>query len=205
VVRVFFWNAGNTPIEAAKDILKPFTITISGDSEILDAVVLKVSRDITFITLDAQEDKRNKAIVNFDILESNDGAALQIAYAGPNDAKLEFDGVTIGAPSPTVIVMTDYSQYSQKISDSLLLFGKMVRRIKFLFLWLGVILSSPIFIPFVRNVIYRSLFRSKKTDREIEVSTMRVLLPAIIVLFFNGVVLIQLVPPPKSLEQYLQR
>jgi hypothetical protein len=101
VVRVYFWNAGNTPI-TENEILEPMTITISPDSEILNARTLKVSHDHTFITFDVQEDKRNRANVNFQILESNDGAALQITYAGPNDAKLEFNGATIGAESPTV-------------------------------------------------------------------------------------------------------
>lgn len=36
IVRVYFWNAGNSPIQRS-DILRQFTSGISGDSEILDA------------------------------------------------------------------------------------------------------------------------------------------------------------------------
>jgi hypothetical protein len=194
VVRVYFWNAGNTPITKA-EILDPYAITISPDSEILEAKTLKVSRDLTFITCDPDEYKRNTANVNFDVLESNDGAALQITYAGPSDAKLEFHGATVGAPSPTPIEITDYSQ---KIFNSLSSLEKVVSKnkyvVSFSYLGLVLILSSPIIIPYVRNFIYRRLFRSKKTDREIEDSAMRALLPAIVVLLVVGSELILIIP-----------
>lgn len=108
VVRVYFWNAGNTDITKT-DILEPLTITVS-DSEILDAKTLKVSRELTFISLDVQKDQQNTAELDFDILESNDGAALQITYAGPVNAELEFHGATKGARSPTIKVVNGFSK-----------------------------------------------------------------------------------------------
>jgi hypothetical protein len=193
VVRVYFWNAGNTPIiEAAKDILEPFTITISGDSEILDAKILKVNRDITSITV--EKDKQNAVKVNFRLLESNDGAALQLVYAGPKDAKLEFHGATIGAPSPTINTPTDFYQ---KIFNSLSPLQKVVRTHKDFvsFLFFGLVLSvlAAIVIPFLRNFIYQRVFKSTKSHDEIEASAVRLLIPAVVVLTTLGLALFSMV------------
>lgn len=92
-------------------------------------------------------------------------------------------------------MVIEVPNYSEKIFNSLLPLAKRVRRIKFLFLGLVLILSSPIFIPFVRNVIYRRLFRSRKTDREIADSAMRTLLPAIVVLIVVDLGLLLIIPP----------
>ncbi len=195
VVRIYFWNAGNTPIiEAAKDILEPFTITTSGDSEILDAKVLRVNRKLTTITF--EKDHQNTATVNFRLLEPNDGAALQITYAGPKDAKLEFHGATIGAPSPTINVVTDYYK---KISDGLSPLEKVVSKNEYLvsFLFSGLVLSVifTIFNQFVRNFVYRRLFMSQKTDQDIEDSARRLLCPAMLILIPIGLSLIGTIPP----------
>jgi hypothetical protein len=67
-VLVYFYNAGNTPIAKA-EIRDPLTIIISGDSEILEPKILKAS-PFTGITFDTQDEKRNAAIINFELLES---------------------------------------------------------------------------------------------------------------------------------------
>lgn len=52
-----------------------------------------------------------------------------------------------------------------------------------------------VFVPFVRNFIYRKLFRSNKTNGEIEGSAMRLLIPIIIVLILLGFSFIVTTPP----------
>lgn len=173
MVRVYFWNAGNTPITKV-EILEPLTITLSVGSEILDAKTLKISRDLTFITFDARDDKRNTADVNFELLEPNDGAALQITYAGPRDAKLEFHGATIGAPQPSIKEVPDYSQQIVKgispYTDSLSRYKNVIVYVSYGGL-LIILLAAT--VPRARNFMYRTIFRSNKTDGEIEVSARR--------------------------------
>jgi hypothetical protein len=75
---------------------------VSGNSEILDTKILQVSRDLADIAFSPQVGGLDKAAVTFGILEPDDGAALQVTYAGPRDAELNFSGVTIGASHPTI-------------------------------------------------------------------------------------------------------
>ena len=50
VVRVYFWNAGNTPITDA-EILEPLTITISPNSEILEPKILRLAEMLRLLRL----------------------------------------------------------------------------------------------------------------------------------------------------------
>lgn len=101
-VRVYFWNSGRMPIRRS-DVLRPVECVLPTDSEILDFRVLKSSRDITGIALSAAAgNPGNRLEVGFDIPEKDDGAALQIIYAGPQDAAIHFEGVIVGAAQPTL-------------------------------------------------------------------------------------------------------
>jgi hypothetical protein len=80
-VQVAFWNDGNESIRKSNN-LKPLVIATENGVPILEATVLKVSRDVSQITLDLSSIRDGRITVNWDILEQNDGAVIQIIYAG---------------------------------------------------------------------------------------------------------------------------
>jgi hypothetical protein len=98
-VRVYFWNNGREPMRES-DVLKPFQIVLAGGSEILDYRMLKESREITGLALSADDIRTIRC--TYKILEQGDGAAVQIIFAGPQDAAIHFDGVAVGAPKPSI-------------------------------------------------------------------------------------------------------
>ena len=67
VVKIAFWNAGNSPIRA-NDILVPLQIEIS-DSKILEATVSSKNRDILDIILDSSEFIDGKVSIKWNVLE----------------------------------------------------------------------------------------------------------------------------------------
>src|ERR1039458_5177605 len=79
VVRIYFWNSGNTPIMKA-DVLQTLSVEVTGESEILDTKILQVSRTLTGVAFAPQTGALNEAAVTFDLLEPDDGAALQVTF-----------------------------------------------------------------------------------------------------------------------------
>jgi len=80
-VRIYFWNAGRMPIRR-EDVLKPVQCVLRDDAEILDARVLRSSRDVTgFKIIPSANPTDNRVLFDFDILEKDDGAAIQVIYA----------------------------------------------------------------------------------------------------------------------------
>lgn len=101
-IRLYFWNDGKMPIRR-NDVLKPLQCVLPTGTEILDSRILKISRDVTaFRILPGSASPNTAVMMDFDILEKGDGAAIQIIYAGPKDAPLHFDGIVVGAPLPIV-------------------------------------------------------------------------------------------------------
>lgn len=97
-VRIYFWNAGRMPIRRA-DVLKPVQCVLRADAEILEARVLKSSRDVTgFKIIPSANPTENRVTFDFDILEKDDGAAIQVIYAGPPRPGIHFEGVLVGVP-----------------------------------------------------------------------------------------------------------
>src|SRR2546427_3066211 len=92
-VRVYFWNAGRMPIRKS-DVLKPIECIFSDGAEVLDYRLLRSSRNITGIRLSPGLGSPNDRLaIDFDILEKDDGGAIQVIYAGPQGAAIHFDGV----------------------------------------------------------------------------------------------------------------
>lgn len=76
--QIVIWNRGNRSIRK-ENILRPVTINID-DGRILEATVLRVSRDVTGVNLSQNEDTALQIVWN--ILEQNDGFIVQIIYTG---------------------------------------------------------------------------------------------------------------------------
>ena len=98
-VVIYFWNAGNIPIHSTEILEKDRAIhcVFPDNVQILKSIVLRTTRDI--INLQTHFSTTNPHIfdITFDILEHNDGAAIQIIYAGPVNAEPKFTGTIEGA------------------------------------------------------------------------------------------------------------
>ena len=103
-LRIYFWNRGDLPIiKAAHDILRQIQFHLPSGSEIIDKRVLKVSRGEVEFSASIPQDARNVLNVDFEILEKNDGAAIQIIYAGAPDAEIEATGTIVGTEGVQII------------------------------------------------------------------------------------------------------
>ena len=82
--RIAIWNNGDKPIRA-RNLLgsRHLLITTGPDNPIIDAKILKVSRDeVVKLVLDHSEIEVGQLKVKWEILEQHDGAALQLIYFG---------------------------------------------------------------------------------------------------------------------------
>ena len=91
--RLYIWNSGNSPL-LKSEILEPIRFEIREKASILDTRILVRSRSVTGIDLDFDEIFGNTTI-DFSIMEPEDGAAIQVIYAGPKDAAIEITGGSI--------------------------------------------------------------------------------------------------------------
>lgn len=104
-VQCQFWNAGSEPIHGGSgngNILKPIKIELSEGSEILDIKVIKQSRpEIVNFRVDPEKTLSGGRIgiadIHFDILEKDDGATIQIIFAGEPTTPIMFTGGIEGA------------------------------------------------------------------------------------------------------------
>jgi hypothetical protein len=104
-VRIYMWNSGKLPISKS-DVLKPIRFVFPEDAKILDYKILKYSRDVSNIQISSTNGS-NILDLTFDILEHNDGVAIQVIYAGPLNAKIDLLGSVIGVP--TLHLQTAYT------------------------------------------------------------------------------------------------
>jgi hypothetical protein len=89
----YFWNNGRKSIRKS-NILSPLIVEFSDDSiEILESRILGVSReDIVRPTLVPIGESKSQLVLQFNILDTNDGIAVQLIYAGSIDAELSLKG-----------------------------------------------------------------------------------------------------------------
>jgi len=90
IQRFYFWNAGKEAIKS-EDILQDLIIDLSINEligeEILDFQCTSISRkDVTGFNLSKAD--KNSILINFDILEKNDGATCQIILEGSADTSI---------------------------------------------------------------------------------------------------------------------
>lgn len=101
-IRVYVWNAGNQAIRSS-DVLEPLQCVFPKGVQILESRILKVTRpEITKVQAPTPERNVDRVIIGFNILEPDDGATIQITYAGPDYISITPRGVVIGAKSPVV-------------------------------------------------------------------------------------------------------
>jgi hypothetical protein len=134
--QVALWNRGNRPIKK-QNVLKPVVIYTQDNSPILEATIRKTSRDVTHLSLNLNELQKGRVIIDWDILERNDGGIIQLIYAGKPDVHIQAEGVIEGQPSVELaefsgIIKSPYEQYESERSE--------YRTIGFLLLGLGILL-----------------------------------------------------------------
>jgi len=98
-VVLYFWNGGKLPIRT-EDVLEPVAIQLAS-GEILESRVLHISRSVTkFEIHPVSESAKNVLPMSFGILEHDDGAAIQLIYAGKSDIAITVNGIIVGAGTP---------------------------------------------------------------------------------------------------------
>ena len=100
-IQVYFWNSGSLEILSSQ-VLKPYSISIS-DGRILSWSIIKTNRGVIQPQLVRADENFNSLRLSFAVLESGDGAVIEIVYDGPPSAKVEIDCVCVGSHRPTVL------------------------------------------------------------------------------------------------------
>jgi hypothetical protein len=96
-IRVYVWNAGGRPISRLQhDILRPIRLILPTESKILDQKLLHVSRHETQFSVYTKPMTKNSLNIDFDILEKDDGATIQLIYSGDPNADIKLEGSIIG-------------------------------------------------------------------------------------------------------------
>ena len=97
---VHFFNSGNLPI-LTEEVLTPFEIEFPF-CHVLECSVIKQNRDVTGLTASIGTQELS-VLLDFALLEPNDGGTVRIVYDGPAEVGVQFKGSCIGASSPTVL------------------------------------------------------------------------------------------------------
>jgi hypothetical protein len=91
-VTLAIWNDGKQPIHST-DIQRPVTISFSPAQPILEAKLTPSQRDdITRVVLDVSQKEKGTVVIQWNILEHNDGVLLQLISAGNNASALRVTG-----------------------------------------------------------------------------------------------------------------
>lgn len=94
-VQLAFWNEGKSPVRGS-DILKPVQIQTGNTAQILEVTITKVSRPEIQFEVDQSHIGQGEVKLNWKILETGDGAVLQIIYAGNTKNTFSVNGTIVG-------------------------------------------------------------------------------------------------------------
>lgn len=154
VARIAFWNAGNEPIRKL-DILKMLEINTEG-GKILEASLTKQSRDVVNIRL--FKDRLDDGVLNIDwnVLETNDGAVVQIIYSGGINTPISANAVLVGQKE---ISQLEYGNEIRTATEQYEHYESQARRTGFIYLAMGG-LMVPVLLLF-------AWLRSRKNERSL--------------------------------------
>ncbi|PUB76576.1 MAG: hypothetical protein DBO99_14080 [gamma proteobacterium symbiont of Ctena orbiculata] len=142
---VAFWNAGEKEIRK-EDILSPFVIEIEGKSPILEAKLLKKSRDPIIIDIDDSRKDVGLLEISWNVLEEHDGAVIQMIYASGTKNKITVRATLVGQADISSLkypgkIRTPSEQYDayksqQKLTGFMMLgFGSIMLAVMVWFMW----------------------------------------------------------------------
>ncbi len=85
------WNNGKGAIKK-ENILEQVTIHTENNTRILEAKIIKASRAATRISLDINQLQNGQVGINWNVLEQDDGATVQIIYEGNPEILITVSG-----------------------------------------------------------------------------------------------------------------
>lgn len=92
-ITMYYWNKGREPIHKS-DILKPLLIKFSPNNyELLESRIIKQSRDTVGAVLIPQHERNNCIQVSFDLLEENDGFAINVVFNSTQYVTTTLEGI----------------------------------------------------------------------------------------------------------------
>jgi len=94
-LQIAIWNRGLKPIRRAA-VLQQVILKIEPCVAILEATVLKKSREAIDLELDQSRFSKGEVSLSWNILEHNDGGIIQLIYAGGPNSKVQCLGVIEG-------------------------------------------------------------------------------------------------------------
>lgn len=128
--QISFWNAGGKTIRTGpkEAMLQPLVIYTSGGQRILEAKLLKSSREVTKVALNESRFDKGEVEVDWNLLEHNDGGVVQIVYVGDEMVEIEARATVEGqqevarrvSASEAPLFKSKPSRYSPYISIALM-------------------------------------------------------------------------------------
>jgi hypothetical protein len=94
-IQLAIWNRGKQSIKKS-NILKTIELNNNNRVKILETSIRKVSREVTNFSVLQKNDMNGNILLNWDILENNDGAVIQILFAGNLNTKFFLNGIIEG-------------------------------------------------------------------------------------------------------------
>lgn len=93
-IQILIWNNGKESIRR-DNILSPISLQLVPGSAILEARVKKMTRDLIGVHIDSANASSGSLGLSWNILESADGALLEVIYAGASE-RVKIDGAIEG-------------------------------------------------------------------------------------------------------------
>lgn len=112
---VFLGNRGSAALRR-NDILEPLVIKFPDESEILEARIVKVSRQLCGFSIEKAQTCPTEVKISFNIAEKFDGAQIQIIHSGAPDASITFTGTFVGC----AFLERDYNSIGQSALSKIL-------------------------------------------------------------------------------------
>lgn len=92
---ITIWNDGKKSIRP-ENILEPIILKVGEGISILEAKIIKSSRNTINLTLDNSKNREGIVMPSWKIFEHKDGGVIQIIYAGSHDTPIVMSGVIEG-------------------------------------------------------------------------------------------------------------
>ena len=94
--RFVVWNAGREPIRWTEDVLKEVAIQPTGGMKLLEAKVVRASREEIGLTVAERTVETNKVVLKWKILERGDGAVIQVLATNVTSPPFLVTGTVVG-------------------------------------------------------------------------------------------------------------
>ena len=144
--QVAIWNDGNESIRP-ENILQEIMIRTVPAVPILEATVRKTSRPVVSFALDHSQFAHGELGVSWNILEHDDGAVIQLVYAGPPTTKIEASGVVEGQQN----IDHPHGWGTKPSEDDQKLYTPTLKLMAWTMIVLGAMMALSVSIRFVRT------------------------------------------------------